>query len=87
MSSQLDEVLGKASDWQGLQSLNVAQDILDRNKLLINEIHRNHDLRTPESLQRNVILIKELNSNVTKVVQLYQELATQIDQPGGDKAI
>lgn len=41
--------------------------ILDRNKLLINEINHNHDGRYPEGLQRNVVLITELNNNINKV--------------------
>jgi len=36
-------------------------------RILINEINANHEARTPEGLARNVVLIKELNSNVTKV--------------------
>ena len=49
--------------------------MLDRNAVLITQINDNHATRTPESLQRNVLLIKELNSNVQKIVGLYQELA------------
>ena len=41
--------------------------ILDRNKLLINEINYNHDGRNPEGLQRNVVLIRELNDNIRQV--------------------
>ena len=40
---------------------------MDRNKLLINEINRNHHGRYPEGLQRNVVLIRELNNNISKV--------------------
>ena len=36
-------------------------------RILINEINANHEARTPEGLARNVVLIKELNSNVSKV--------------------
>lgn len=36
-------------------------------RFLINEINANHEARTPEGLARNVVLIKELNSNVSKV--------------------
>lgn len=49
--------------------------MLDRNTVLINQINDNHATRTPESLQRNVLLIRELNGNVQKIVGLYQELA------------
>lgn len=52
------------------------QDMLDRNAILINQIKDNHTTRTPEALQRNVLLIKELNGNVQKIVELYQELSS-----------
>ena len=37
-------------------------------RLLITEINTNHEIRTPDGLARNVHLIRELNSNVAKVV-------------------
>ena len=37
------------------------------NRNLINEISINHEARTPEGLARNVVLIRELDSNVAKV--------------------
>ena len=36
-------------------------------RILINEISSNHEARTPEGLARNIVLIRELNSNVAKV--------------------
>ena len=43
-------------------------------RILINEINANHEARTPEGLARNVMLIRELNSNVSKVGLLYPPL-------------
>ncbi len=40
---------------------------MPNNRILINEISINHEARTPEGLARNVVLIRELNSNVAKV--------------------
>lgn len=80
--SSLDDVLQKAVDWPGTEKLLQVQDILNRNKLLIAQIHHNHEARTAESLQRNVALIRELNTNIAKVVQSYQELSVHIDAPG-----
>ncbi|KAG1673550.1 hypothetical protein FOA52_003850 [Chlamydomonas sp. UWO 241] len=85
MASSLDDVLQKAADWPGTERLAAVQDSLDKNKMIINEINRNHTLCTRESLQRNVILIQEANSNITKVVQSYQELALQADVPGSNQ--
>ncbi|KAK5792473.1 hypothetical protein PVK06_033587 [Gossypium arboreum] len=52
------------------------QDILDQNRLLINEINQNHESKIPNNLSRNVGLIKELNNNIRRVVDLYADLST-----------
>ncbi|KAF8044548.1 hypothetical protein N665_8102s0001 [Sinapis alba] len=46
------------------------QDILDQNRLLINEINQNHESKQPDNLSRNVGLIKELNNNIRRVASL-----------------
>ncbi|EXC04960.1 hypothetical protein L484_002611 [Morus notabilis] len=52
------------------------QDILDQNRLLINEINQNHESKIPDNLSRNVGLIRELNNNIRRVVDLYADLST-----------
>ncbi|KAE8700344.1 Protein ELF4-LIKE 3 [Hibiscus syriacus] len=52
------------------------QNILDHNRLLINEINQNHESKIPNNLSRNVGLIRELNSNIGRVVGLYAELSS-----------
>ncbi|KAK8989677.1 hypothetical protein V6N11_064094 [Hibiscus sabdariffa] len=52
------------------------QGILDQNRLLINEINQNHESRIPDNLSRNVGLIKELNNNIRRVVDLYADLSS-----------
>ncbi|WCJ39444.1 ELF4-like 4 [Euphorbia peplus] len=52
------------------------QDILDQNRLLINEINQNHESKIPDNLTRNVGLIRELNNNIRRVVDLYADLST-----------
>lgn len=69
------------ASWPGFSRLEAVQKILDRNKLLISEINQNHELRTPESLLRNVTLIRELNGNMAIVVEAYNQLAALIDTP------
>lgn len=66
------------SKWPGFQKLTSAQELLDQNKLLITEINQNHELKTPEALTRNAVLIKQLNNNVSRVVALYAELAAEV---------
>jgi hypothetical protein len=43
------------STWPGQEKLNAVADLLDQNKVLIAEINQNHEIRTQESLQRNVV--------------------------------
>ncbi|KAI3975867.1 hypothetical protein MKX01_030712 [Papaver californicum] len=52
------------------------QNILDQNRLLINEINANHESKLPHNLSRNVGLIRELNNNIKRVVLLYDQLST-----------
>lgn len=52
------------------------QFLLDHNCLLINEINLNHESKIPEGLTRNVTLIRQLNSNISKVVELYASLSS-----------
>ncbi|CAA0822443.1 Protein ELF4-LIKE 3 [Striga hermonthica] len=51
------------------------QNILDQNRLLINEINQNHESKIPDNLTRNVGLIRELNNNIRRVVDLYANLS------------
>nr|CAD1842645.1 unnamed protein product [Ananas comosus var. bracteatus] len=53
-------------------------ELLDQNRLLINEINQNHESRIPDNLSRNVGLIRELNSNIRMVVDLYADLSTSL---------
>ncbi|KAE9602484.1 hypothetical protein Lal_00050029 [Lupinus albus] len=52
------------------------QNILDQNRVLINEINQNHESKVPDNLSRNVGLIRELNNNIRRVVDLYADLST-----------
>ncbi|KAJ8443835.1 hypothetical protein Cgig2_010299 [Carnegiea gigantea] len=54
------------------------QNILDQNRLLINEINQNHESRIPDNLSRNVGLIRELNNNIRRVVDLYADLSQSL---------
>lgn len=54
------------------------QNILDQNRLLINEINQNHESTIPDNLTRNVGLIRELNNNIRRVVDLYADLSSSV---------
>ncbi|KAF8401071.1 hypothetical protein HHK36_014374 [Tetracentron sinense] len=56
------------------------QNILDQNRLLINEINQNQESKIPDNLSRNVGLIRELNSNIRRVVDLYADLSSSFTQ-------
>ncbi|XP_044495632.1 protein ELF4-LIKE 4-like [Mangifera indica] len=62
------------------KSFGQVQDILDQNRLLINEINQNHESKVPDNLTRNVGLIRELNNNIRTVVNLYADLSTSFSQ-------
>lgn len=51
------------------------QNILDQNRLLINEINQNQEAKIPDDLTRNVGLIRELNNNIRRIVDLYTDLS------------
>ncbi|KZV41861.1 hypothetical protein F511_36593 [Dorcoceras hygrometricum] len=51
------------------------QNILDQNRLLINEINQNQEAKVADELTRNVGLIRELNNNIKRVVDLYANLS------------
>jgi hypothetical protein len=70
-------------DWPGGDKVGQVQDLLDRNKLLINQISANHAAKTVESLTHNKVLIKELNNNVARVVELYRELGETLPLEAG----
>ncbi|KAG6415836.1 hypothetical protein SASPL_123255 [Salvia splendens] len=53
----------------------LVQNILDQNRLLIDEINQNHESKIPDKLSRNVGLIRELNNNIRRVVDLYGHLS------------
>nr|ACK56112.1 ELF4-like protein [Helianthus annuus] len=56
------------------------QSILDQNRVLINEINQNHESKIPDNLGRNVGLIRELNNNIRKVVDLYSHLSSNFSK-------
>ena len=58
------------------KNIGQVQDILDQNRLLINEINQNHESKVPDNLSRNVGLIRELNNNIRRVVDLYADLSS-----------
>ncbi|KAG6503549.1 hypothetical protein ZIOFF_035865 [Zingiber officinale] len=81
-------VIGNRSQVTGSfqKSFLQVQSILDQNRLLINEINQNHNSKTPDDLSRNVGLIRELNNNIRRAVDLYGDLSVSFaDSMGGHK--
>ncbi|WOH08968.1 hypothetical protein DCAR_0728419 [Daucus carota subsp. sativus] len=72
------------------KSFGQVQNILDQNRLLINEINQNHESKVPDNLSRNVGLIRELNNNIRRVVDLYSDLSSNVsksvDSSDGDSS-
>jgi hypothetical protein len=57
------------------RSFGEVQEILEHNRVLIREISQNQESRDADGLTRNVALIRELNTNVARVVDLYSDLS------------
>ncbi|KAG8056647.1 hypothetical protein GUJ93_ZPchr0002g23934 [Zizania palustris] len=57
------------------RSFGEVQGILEQNRVLIQEISQNHEARDADGLTRNVALIRELNTNIARVVDLYADLS------------
>jgi hypothetical protein len=51
------------------------QSVLDQNRALINQVNENHQSKIPDNLAKNVNLIREINSNISKVVSIYSDLS------------
>lgn len=62
------------------------QTLLDQNRLLITEINHNHESKVPGDLSRNVGLIRELNNNIRRVVDLYADLSSLFAASDGGRA-
>lgn len=82
----LQQEAAGAADWPGADKFIEVQVLLDKNVVLIHQINENHATRSPEALQRNVMLIKELNSNVQRITELYQQLAAVLTGTPADAA-
>ncbi|XP_058099666.1 protein EARLY FLOWERING 4-like [Magnolia sinica] len=52
------------------------QTVLDQNRVLIAQVNENHQSKLPDNLSKNVALIREINTNVAKVVSLYSDLSS-----------
>ncbi|CAL5081317.1 unnamed protein product [Urochloa decumbens] len=57
------------------KSFGEVQGILEQNRVLIQEISQNQETRDADGLTRNVSLIRELNTNIARVVDLYGDLS------------
>lgn len=71
-----DDELCDVETWETLsKSFREVQSLLDRNRRLIQQVNDNHRSKIPHNLARNVDLICEINSNMSKVVALYSNLS------------
>ncbi|NP_001183932.1 Protein ELF4-LIKE 2 [Zea mays] len=57
------------------KSFGEVQGILEHNRVLIQEISQNQETRDADGLSRNVALIRELNTNIARVVDLYGDMS------------
>lgn len=57
---------GVGTVWAAFSKLDIVQEVLDRNRSLLEEIRGNHNSGGPDDLARNCVLIKELNGNISE---------------------
>ncbi|PKI46658.1 protein EARLY FLOWERING 4 [Punica granatum] len=57
-------------------SFSQVQSVLDRNRVLIQQVNENHQSKIPDNMVKNVALIQEINQNISKVRHLYSDLST-----------
>ncbi|KAE8733817.1 Protein ELF4-LIKE 1 [Hibiscus syriacus] len=74
-----DETDGEESDvevWDTLSnSFKKAQAVLNQNRELIQRVNENHQSKIPDNLVKNVGLIREINGNISKVIEIYLNLS------------
>ncbi|KHN34721.1 Protein EARLY FLOWERING 4 [Glycine soja] len=71
------EDVGDPEAWATLnKGFRQVQSVLDRNRLLIQQVNENQQSRMHDNMVKNVSLIQELNGNISKVVSLYSDLNT-----------
>ncbi|XP_054789223.1 protein EARLY FLOWERING 4-like [Prosopis cineraria] len=58
-------------------SFRQVQSVLDRNRLLIQQVNENQQSRIPDNMAKNVSLIQELNGNISKVAHIYSDLNSE----------
>ncbi|MFS7995079.1 putative protein EARLY FLOWERING 4 [Helianthus anomalus] len=56
-------------------SFREVQSVLERNRVLIQQVNENHRSKNHESMVSNVALIQEINNNVSKIVAMYADLS------------
>ena len=57
-------------------SFREVQSVLDRNRVLIQQVNENHQSKMHDNMVKNVELIQEINGNITRVKVLYSELSS-----------
>ena len=72
-----EEVDGDPEVWATFdKSFKQVQSVLDRNRVLIQQVNENHQSKIPDNMVKNVALIQELNGNISKVVSLYSDFSS-----------
>ncbi|XP_047942331.1 protein EARLY FLOWERING 4-like [Salvia hispanica] len=76
-STATDQIDGDPAVWAAFsQNFRQVQSVLDRNRLLIQQVNDNHQSKLHDNLVHNVSLIQEINANISKVVSMYSDLSS-----------
>ncbi|XP_039004293.1 protein ELF4-LIKE 1-like [Hibiscus syriacus] len=61
-------------------SFKKAQAVLDQNRELIKKVNENHQSKIADNLVKNVGLIREINGNISKVIDIYSALSVNFSE-------
>lgn len=78
-ASDAEEDVERCYDMEAWEMLSkIIQDVqslLQRNRILIQQVNENHQSKIHDNIVKNVALIREINCNICKVRSLYSDLA------------
>ncbi|KAK7372093.1 hypothetical protein VNO80_05462 [Phaseolus coccineus] len=83
-----EECDGDDEAWNMLtRSFRQAQTVLDENRALIEEVNRNHELKNPDNMVKNVSLMTQIHGNISKVRSIYSDLSVNFSNIVGQRRV
>ncbi|XP_059302108.1 protein EARLY FLOWERING 4-like [Lycium ferocissimum] len=75
-NEEQEEEVYDTEAWEAItKCFKEVQSVLDQNRVLIQQVNENHESKVPDNMVKNVALIRDINSNISKVSRLYSNLS------------